>query len=334
MTNEDIYALLWKDGIQGIVEHGGIIVLDKSKGEDSKTQPIRTRLFLLNRESDRLSEEKLKIERNHYWESNAWDTKGQWTIRPKTDEELNEVEKREKVSKLDEINDKIQLNKDVNEAYVQLHHRYIAGRIKLPIDLREEHARVIKETFTERFIHSVPGEDGETLEWLSKVYLYDSGYTLANGYRIADVLGLSLEDMERLLDEDKFPPLKFARWVKENGFPVSRKAIEDADKNERSQISIRPEQPPSNPQVDKSTDEFFHATKAANAEAYQIAREYRNRKEDIPYGSIAERVMKNHFISLIKRETGVKSRNGQLELTKEWKTKREAIRGTLRDKFR
>jgi hypothetical protein len=75
-------------------------------------------------------------------------------------------------------------------------------------------------------------------------------------------------------------------------------------------------------------------TRKANQFAWKKAQQYKKETERIPYDAIAEEAMREYFAEVISRETGKVHRNGDKELTNEWKRKREAIRGTLRDKLK
>lgn len=97
----------------------------------------------------------------------------------------------------------------------------------------------------------------------------------------------------------------------------------------RRRLLVKPEEP-----EETSDSKYIEATKAANKEAHRIARGYRKNKKPIPYGEIAEEMMKKFFQTEIPRETGKQHRNGEKELTKEWRDKRDSIRGTLRNKMK
>jgi hypothetical protein len=90
-------------------------------------------------------------------------------------------------------------------------------------------------------------------------------------------------------------------------------------------------------EIERTVDEtprMEDLTRQGNLFAFREARSYKKRKQTPPFDTIAETTMKKYFEGVIPRETGKRHRNGQMELTKEWKKKRESIRGTLRNKFK
>jgi len=86
-------------------------------------------------------------------------------------------------------------------------------------------------------------------------------------------------------------------------------------------------------EVDKTT-QVKELTRAAHKFALKEGQPYKRKGQKIPYDAIAEKTMGNFFTGVIARETGKQHANGHMELTEEWKKKRDSVRNTLRGKLK
>lgn len=332
LTDDEIFQLLIEAGATQIIERENEPYIDFRDGNDSNVISAATCVESLVQNHAELIQEKAKIQQNEYWRHIA-----KSNIRhipdfdlPKTDDLLTADEITQKKKRLYDITQKIDWNETHKKAYRQLIERYKAGRIKLPVDLvRYEREMKIIERFSKRFVSVLP-ED--SFNWLYDATSTRSGFTALENFHFSILMGISISEIQMLLDEEKFPYAKFSRWVIKIGFPRLKERIEQTDNEELNSIPTNETLLTIN-NTDQERDDLIEPTRAANIEAYRIATDYYDKGEQIPFFKIAEEVMSHHFIDLIKRETGAKMRNGEMELTKEWKNKREAIRGTLRQKF-
>lgn len=170
-----------------------------------------------------------------------------------------------------------------------------------------------KEKVSLRAVELCKEQDEEAKRLLSEMY--------------SPFLQLPLDNRRVLLDSTEDA---FNLWVAEDFIPHLKQKIESCIRREKDAITKVDEE-----KINAENErKFEEATTSANKEALKIAAGYRKKGTPIPYFSIAEQMMMKYFKDLILRETGKRMRNNQMELTKAWKDKREAIRGTLREKFK
>ena len=145
----------------------------------------------------------------------------------------------------------------------------------------------------------------------------------------------SLEAIYATLEPTLAPLKKERQEILEGKLRVKQqiKAAASTEKPLMRKVSDIPEKA-SHKNLSGHQQDAPEATSSANKEAFRIANGYKRKKKPIPYFSIAEQMMVKYFKDLIQRETGKRMKNRQMELMKEWKDKREAIRVTLRQKFK
>ena len=122
----------------------------------------------------------------------------------------------------------------------------------------ERKRRDVRERFARRFIETLARVNHEEFDWLISVHAPGSGYSNIEGSWTADILRLSEQSLNKLLDQDIFPAAKFDRWVKQKGFPDLKRAIEEVD---RQELMMNQDQKLQEDWVEKSTHEkhFYSA---------------------------------------------------------------------------
>lgn len=321
LSNEEIIQVLKSDHVKTVfVDRDNNVFIEKGAGQTSAIERIETYYAQLERlDLDILQRQLHGLYANaDLTEYKHHNRSGQLVLTPKRNDELTPAEQKEKQATVEAKEKSIEECRRKIYSYEQVLIRYRAGRLALPIDLLETpQAPPSRYDAIEAAKHLAAEQEvyEKRLESWDEKQLYDELFKQKEQLSVLYPKGAGGSGADAWLEMLAF----------QSSFP--NRCIESIRKEIKRREDAKLE-------ADQSEDKLKAATRAANAEAYQLASNYRKEKQSIPFAPIAEQVMKSHFTGLIQRETGNTTRNGEVELTKEWKDKRESIRGTLRDKIR
>lgn len=321
LSNEEVIQVLKSDHVKKVfVDRDNNVFIEKGAGQTSAIERIETYCAQLERLDLDILQRQLhglyaNADLTQYKHQNQ---SGQLILTPKRNDELTPGEQMEKQAKVEAKEKSIEECRRKIYSYEQVLIRYRAGRLALPIDLLDTPQTPLGYDATEvtKRLAAEQEEYERRLRGWDEKQLYDELFKMKEQISILYPKGAGGSGADA--------------WLEVLAFQLSfpHQCIQSI----RKELARRPKTPSAG--NGDASDEFIEATRAANIEAYRLASDYRKEGKAIPYGTIAEQVMKNHFGEVIQRESGNKNRNRIPELTKEWKDKRESIRVTLRNKFK